>query len=281
VGWDRWADTSKESLKIAFREHREVKILLCTESASEGLNLQTCGVLINYDMPWNPMRVEQRIGRIDRIGQVYPRVWVRNYFYDGTVEATIYQRLDDRISSFENVVGELQPILARVARAIEAAVMADDERRKQLIKEQVEEINRLICLGETSGLDLDSIGEDTFEAPPEIPVPVTLPELERTILTSHTLGNRFRPHPQIVGAHLFDWRGEDQEMTFSPVQFDEHPNTLRLMSFGSDLLKRLAHVGQLVERGLWFGVAHRNKLGDKEIRSIDSKGRGCFTSCPT
>ena len=119
-----WSGTSKENIKTAFREHTEVKILLCTESASEGLNLQTCGVLINYDMPWNPMRVEQRIGRIDRIGQVYPRVWVRNYFYDETVEATIYQRLDDRIGSFENVVGELQPILSRVARAIESAVMA-------------------------------------------------------------------------------------------------------------------------------------------------------------
>ena len=56
------------------------------KSASEGLNLQTCGVLINYDMPWNPMRVEQRIGRIDRIGQEYDWVWISNYFYQDTVE---------------------------------------------------------------------------------------------------------------------------------------------------------------------------------------------------
>src|SRR5262249_13116415 len=67
----KWVTVSKESIKTAFRLSLEVKILLCTESASEGLNLQTCGVLINYDMPWNPMRVEQRIGRIDRIGQTY------------------------------------------------------------------------------------------------------------------------------------------------------------------------------------------------------------------
>lgn len=106
--WDgnAWHGTSKENIKTAFRENREIKILLCTESASEGLNLQTCGVLINYEMPWNPMRVEQRIGRIDRIGQEYDRVWIGNYFYDGTVEATVYQRLDDRIASFESVVGE-------------------------------------------------------------------------------------------------------------------------------------------------------------------------------
>jgi hypothetical protein len=64
---DRWQILPKEQIKAQFREGT-IKILLCTESASEGLNLQTCGVLINYDLPWNPMRVEQRIGRIDRIG---------------------------------------------------------------------------------------------------------------------------------------------------------------------------------------------------------------------
>ena len=134
--WDgtAWRGTSKENIKTAFREHTEVKILLCTESASEGLNLQTCGVLINFDMPWNPMRVEQRIGRIDRIGQVYPDVWIRNYFYDETVEAKIYQRLDDRISSFESVVGELQPILSQVARAIESAVMAGNASARPSFK---------------------------------------------------------------------------------------------------------------------------------------------------
>jgi superfamily II DNA or RNA helicase len=234
-----WSRTSKENIKTAFREHTEVKILLCTESASEGLNLQTCGVLINYDMPWNPMRVEQRIGRIDRIGQVYQRVWVRNYFYDQTVEATIYQRLDDRIGSFENVVGELQPILSRVARAIESAVMASGEQRDAVIREQVEEINRLVKQGESSGIGLDSISGDAVEAPAVLPVPVTLTDLERTIVQSEALGLRFRPHPTISAAHLLDWNGQDQEVTFNPTIFDEHPNTLILLSFGSDLLAEL------------------------------------------
>jgi superfamily II DNA or RNA helicase len=239
--WDgsAWAGTSKEEIKAAFREHKDVKILLCTESASEGLNLQTCGVLINYDMPWNPMRVEQRIGRIDRIGQVYSKVWVRNYFYDDTVEATIYQRLDERISSFENVVGELQPILTRVARAIQDAVMASEEQRDKLIQEQVEEINRLAQQGDDTGLDLDHIGGDNPPIPEVQEAPLTMPELERSILTSKALGGRFRPHPTLGGAHLLDWNGEDHEVTFNPVQFDEHPNTLRLLSYGSDLLANL------------------------------------------
>jgi SNF2 family DNA or RNA helicase len=260
--WDgkSWSGTSKENIKTAFREHTEVKILLCTESASEGLNLQTCGVLINYDMPWNPMRVEQRIGRIDRIGQVYARVWVRNYFYDETVEATIYQRLDDRIGSFENVVGELQPILSRVARVIESAVMAKDEQRDALIREQVDEINRLVRQGESTGIGLDSI-TDAVEAPPEVPVPVTLTELERTLVQSRALGSRFRPHPSIPGAHLLDWNGEDHEVTFHPELFDLHPNTLMLLSYGCNLLDELLGALDLPTTGESNGFLTRCQVG--------------------
>jgi ERCC4-related helicase len=89
-----WCLVPKEEIKRRFRQD-EIKILLCTESASEGLNLQNCGVLINYDMPWNPMRVEERIGRIDRIGQRYPTVRIHNFYYDGTVEAKVYRKLRD------------------------------------------------------------------------------------------------------------------------------------------------------------------------------------------
>ncbi len=199
--WDgqNWVGTSKENIKTAFRERQDIKILLCTESASEGLNLQTCGVLINYEMPWNPMRVEQRIGRIDRIGQVFQKVWIRNYFYDGTVEATVYQRLDERIASFESVVGELQPILTQVAKVIEAAAMANDKQRGELIAKEIAEINRRVQEQEISALNLDKLVDDTVEAASGEPSPVTLPELERAIVESAAMRGRFEPHPEIAG----------------------------------------------------------------------------------
>ena len=163
-----WSGTSKENIKTAFREHTEVKILLCTESASEGLNLQTCGVLINYDMPWNPMRVEQRIGRIDRIGQVYPRVWVRNYFYDETSKrrstsgsTTGSGRSRTSSASYSpSSAGSPAPSSLRSWRAV--------ERRDAVIREQVEEINRLVKQGESSGIGLDSISGDAVEAPADV-----------------------------------------------------------------------------------------------------------------
>jgi len=252
-----WHGTSKENIKTAFRESREIKILLCTESASEGLNLQTCGVLINYEMPWNPMRVEQRIGRIDRIGQEYDRVWIRNYFYDGTVEAIVYQRLDDRISSFESVVGELQPILSQVAKVIEAAAMANDKQRGALIAKEVEEINRRVQSAEVSALNLNEFSADEAETAPEVIPPVSLKELERTIATSKALGERLKPHPKLAGAHLLDWHGNWREVTFDPMLFDEHPNTLKLMSYGEELLTDILAVVEPPAQSRDFGIVAR------------------------
>ncbi|NLE61803.1 MAG: DEAD/DEAH box helicase family protein [Planctomycetes bacterium] len=239
--WDgeKWAGTSKEKIKNAFRQATDLKFLICTESASEGLNLQTCGVLINWDMPWNPMRVEQRIGRIDRIGQQYARVWVRNYFYDRTVEADIYGRLDDRIGSFEHVVGELQPILVRVGQAIERAAMATEADREAIIEREVAAINNAVRGEEVASLNLDRFVDDRVETAADQPAPITLPELETLLVTSLALGSRFSPHPEIVGAHLLDWHGDFQAVTFNPVVFDEHPNTVTLLSFGSPLLAEI------------------------------------------
>ncbi|MGL4498234.1 MAG: helicase-related protein, partial [Planktothrix sp.] len=134
-----WKIVPKEQIKHQFRAG-EIKVLLCTESASEGLNLQTCGVLINYDMPWNPMRVEQRIGRLDRIGQRYQTVRIHNFYYDGTVEAKVYRKLRDRIDAFQTVVGNLQPILAQVPTFIEKAVMSADPEEEGVLLADFEQV---------------------------------------------------------------------------------------------------------------------------------------------
>lgn len=83
----------------------EIDILLCTDAAAEGLNLQTADLIINFDLGWNPMKVEQRIGRIDRIGQKYDTVEVMNMCYLGSEEEKVYGKLFDRLRSAESVVG--------------------------------------------------------------------------------------------------------------------------------------------------------------------------------
>ena len=98
----------KDAAVAAFRE--SVPVLLCTESGGEGRNIQFCNTLINFDMPWNPMAIEQRIGRIDRIGQ-QREVFVFNLVTRDTLEEQILQLLDQKISMFELVVGEVGAIL--------------------------------------------------------------------------------------------------------------------------------------------------------------------------
>ena len=85
-----------------------IDILLCTDAAAEGLNLQSADLLINFDLPWNPMMLEQRIGRIDRIGQHHPQIQVYNYLYQDSVEEVVYSRLVKRFREALSVSGELQ-----------------------------------------------------------------------------------------------------------------------------------------------------------------------------
>ena len=98
----------KDAAIARFRD--QVPVLLCTESGGEGRNIQFCNTLINFDVPWNPMAIEQRIGRIDRIGQ-QREVFVFNLVTRGTLEEQVLQLLEEKISMFELVVGEVGAIL--------------------------------------------------------------------------------------------------------------------------------------------------------------------------
>ncbi|GAB7093451.1 hypothetical protein JCM30237_06030 [Halolamina litorea] len=124
-----WQNVSKERVKREFTDpDGDLSVLVCTDSASEGLNLQTCDAMINYDMPWNPQVVEQRIGRIDRIGQRNEKVLVWNYIYDDTVEEDIYERLGERINLFEQAVGPLRPILDGLEGEVESVAMGESTK---------------------------------------------------------------------------------------------------------------------------------------------------------
>ncbi len=100
--------------KKAIDEFRSgTRVLLATGSGGEGHNLQFCHTLINYDLPWNPMEIEQRIGRLHRIGQKKP-VQVYNFCTSGSIEERILEVLDRKINMFELVVGEIDMILGRL-----------------------------------------------------------------------------------------------------------------------------------------------------------------------
>jgi len=104
---------SKEEIKQKVQTG-EIKLIFGTDSASEGLNLQRLGTLVNIDLPWNPTRLEQRKGRIQRIGQVRDEVFVYNMRYHGSVEDRVHQLLSQRLKSINAMFGQLPDILEDV-----------------------------------------------------------------------------------------------------------------------------------------------------------------------
>jgi superfamily II DNA or RNA helicase len=107
-------DLSARDKDEAIRRFREeLPILLSTESGGEGRNLQFCNTLVNFDLPWNPMRIEQRIGRLHRIGQSRD-VFIFNLSVRETLEDHILNILENKINMFEMVIGEIEPLLGHL-----------------------------------------------------------------------------------------------------------------------------------------------------------------------
>jgi len=104
---------SKEDIKQKVQRH-EIKVLIGTDAASEGLNLQTLGSLINLDLPWNPTRLEQRKGRIQRIGQVNEKIYIYNMRYKDSVEDRVHELLSHRLKNINSIFGQLPDILEDV-----------------------------------------------------------------------------------------------------------------------------------------------------------------------
>lgn len=102
---------NKQEFIQDFKVNSQLRLLLASEVASEGVDLQFCRVVINYDLPWNPMKVEQRIGRIDRIGQQSEKITIWNLFYEDTIDARIYDRLFLRLGVFEKALGGLELVI--------------------------------------------------------------------------------------------------------------------------------------------------------------------------
>jgi ERCC4-related helicase len=133
-------DEDRLVLRNRFERPKEdsdaLDVLLFSEVGCEGLDYQFCDMMVNYDLPWNPMRIEQRIGRIDRRGQKSEAVAIYNMITPGTVDADIYERCLMRIGVFEASIGECEEILGEISREIrsiaENLTLTETQRRQKL-----------------------------------------------------------------------------------------------------------------------------------------------------
>jgi superfamily II DNA or RNA helicase len=232
-----WKALNREATKRDFKEGK-AEILLCTDAAAEGLNFQFCGALINYDMPWNPMRVEQRIGRIDRIGQTHAQMQIINLHLDGTVEADVYRALKGRIAMFEQVVGKLQPILAKASSSISQATLVSRDQREKARASAVAAVEQE---PEIKGLDLDDVLQD-LDAIRDVvntlqPSPLTLADLEAILRQPALLPPGCSARS--IGAYDFAWTqpGLDKEMrvTCNASYYEDNSDSCELWVPGSPL----------------------------------------------
>ncbi|MYA26686.1 MAG: DEAD/DEAH box helicase [Acidimicrobiales bacterium] len=172
-GVDREA---RHDIMRMFRD-REFDILLASRVASEGLDFEFCSAVFNYDLPWNPMEVEQRIGRVDRFGQMEEKILVFNFHTPGTIESDIIERVHQRIGVFKDSIGELEPILqsriGELRRAMFDFSLTDAERERRLnetlaaIEEQrlaIDDIEVAASfLSSTDAAEIDGLEEDLLE----------------------------------------------------------------------------------------------------------------------
>ncbi|WP_404384396.1 DEAD/DEAH box helicase [Caenispirillum salinarum] len=230
-----WLQISRDKTKAMFRD-KAAHVLLCTDAAAEGLNFQFCGALVNYDMPWNPMKVEQRIGRIDRLGQQNPIIRIVNLHYKGTVEADVYMALRERIDLFTTFVGGLQPILSKLPKVIGGIALAGGEDRGRQaaalvdsVRQEVDEVQR------DGGFDIDEVTAAEVEERPRVSAAYGLSELGKILEREDLLppGDEVKKTGKKDFGYLSPGMVEAVRVTTDPVLFEQHADSLELWSPGS------------------------------------------------
>lgn len=184
-----WRSATREEVKRRF-VNGDIDVLLCTDAAAEGLNLQTADLLVNFDLPWNPMKVEQRIGRIDRIGQRHNVIYVANLAYPGTAEEELYVRLQQRIGGAASTVGAQQTILLPVLPTDLRQLAAKEITREQLeqrVKQRLQQAQERAQSMELTPDELYAIYASLDDEVAREPLPITLEQMYSTLVSSMTL----------------------------------------------------------------------------------------------
>ncbi|HTO01412.1 MAG TPA: SNF2-related protein, partial [Microthrixaceae bacterium] len=232
-------DEERRDIRARFSKDSDdpdaIDVLLSSEVGTEGLDYQFCDALVNYDLPWNPMRIEQRIGRIDRRGQKSETIAIKNLVVSGTVDAAILDRCLSRVGVFRRALGGSEAILGELTREIrkigEDLTLSDAEREQRLqqladnkigrIQEQEELEERE---GALFGLQLKKLDEEGVEqassawlAPDQLARLVKHYLLDKGYQRADSLFDRpvslLRPSKEVRAALIEDFRTVTSEST--------------------------------------------------------------------
>lgn len=207
---DAWHRVSKDEITTRLGKG-EVRVLLCSDAASEGLNLQVASALINYDLPWNPARVEQRIGRIDRIGQMTPDLRIVNLVLADSVDERVYQVLGNRCDLFQSYVGAMQPVLSIARRMLLG----------------VQPFNAAELNAEADKAQADALANAAFQSSDESPPPGIPPGV--------TIHDLVRAHSFLKLGDQLDTSSGPRELVATAPELAENQTAIPLSPFSSDL----------------------------------------------
>jgi SNF2 family DNA or RNA helicase len=235
-----WQRLSREETKRRFRR-QEAQVLLCTDAAAEGLNFQFCGALINFDAPWNPMKVEQRIGRVDRLGQQFPRIAIVNLMIEDTVETDVYRALRSRIQLFTAVVGKLQPILSTLPARIAAVALSASGQQQQARAHLLSRIEEEASAPPVDAFDIDDALESALDLPPQRAAPYGLEELGQLLDQPQLLPPGVEARRVSAKDIFWNQPGAPQVAVTTDVDFyEEHPESVEFWTPGSPAFPQVA-----------------------------------------
>ncbi len=188
------------------------------------------------------MKVEQRIGRIDRIGQKYPKIRVVNLAYQDTVEADVYFALGQRINLFEGLVGRLQPILSRLPKQFEEVALEKKENREAARHRLTADLEQSACEADQTTLDIDEVAADALEMPGLPPPALTLSDLDLALNHPGILPPGVEWRRLDTGSYGLRLPGmvEEVRVTTQAEVFDDHFESHQFLSPGGGLFEQIA-----------------------------------------
>lgn len=273
--------SEKDQAVTRFRDLEGPQILISTEAGGEGRNFQFCHMLVNYDLPWNPMKVEQRIGRIDRIGQQRP-VTIFNLSTLGTIEERVLKVLSKRIGLFEETVGGLDPILGDVERDLRRILTLADERAADEMARFEAQLESRVAQARAAErrladliMDSKSFRQDEVRALLERKGSLSNTELRAFVLGAlNELGATAEPHLSIENVYELRLRGrfadefpvltrdaQTRMATFDPSTALAHEE-VEFLAFGHELVDSLV---DFVRKREYPGRASHRRLRTNDV----------------
>lgn len=222
-----------------FASRNDACVLLTSEVGGEGLDMQFCRALINYDLPWNPMKVEQRIGRIDRIGQRAARINIVSLIAAGTIEEQVYDRLYRRLLEIEQTLGAFEAILGAEITGLEQRLLNPE----LTLEEQAQEVER-------SAMAFVERQRQTIALEEEAPGLIAHGDM---ILAQ--IADNHRPERRIAAGELADYVHEALAGRYPGTRIDDAPGTNGLFDVN---LSEAAHLA--LKRILIRGGRFRTRL---------------------